>query len=238
MQAQEEIRLRVVRAIVEQGLSQAEACRTFDVGVAMDEGLSLRRRTASEIAQTGTEKVVEPERSRGGDYRADDHRPLSRSTKTPLCSLDARSCRAVDSATVGQAIERVDDRPVFEKLGIHAAEACATRLRTGLGRREAMAGRGLPGDRQADKTRKRRDSLGRRNGTVERSSGRHELRLRRTDPHHSRHWPAVSLQHYLDDHQSRPAGVYGVQAAFHCRRDDRVSQTLAAACQPKSISDH
>ncbi len=32
MQTQEEIRFRVVRAIVEQGLSQAEACRTFGVG--------------------------------------------------------------------------------------------------------------------------------------------------------------------------------------------------------------
>ena len=32
MQAQEEIRFRVVRAIVEEGLSQAEACRTFGVG--------------------------------------------------------------------------------------------------------------------------------------------------------------------------------------------------------------
>lgn len=32
MQAQEEIRLRVVRAIVAQGLSQSEACRTFGVG--------------------------------------------------------------------------------------------------------------------------------------------------------------------------------------------------------------
>ena len=32
MEAQEELRLRVVRAIVEQHLSQAEACRTFGVG--------------------------------------------------------------------------------------------------------------------------------------------------------------------------------------------------------------
>ena len=32
VQSQEELRIRVVRAIVEQGLSQAEACRTFGVG--------------------------------------------------------------------------------------------------------------------------------------------------------------------------------------------------------------
>ena len=32
MQAQEELRIRVVRAVVERRLSQAEACRTFGVG--------------------------------------------------------------------------------------------------------------------------------------------------------------------------------------------------------------
>lgn len=158
-------------------------------------------------AQTRPQASISSGRSSSRNRCSFDYRPMSRSTETSLCSVDARCRPSMDRKTLRYFGFGLDGRPVFATVGIYAAETIASRLRARPASRPALAGTRLPCNSPAGPHRTCSNPLGRRNGNAFGPSGRTQLWSQGTYTSHSRNRSAVWLPYDLDGHQPRSFGL-------------------------------
>ena len=108
------------------------------------QGASKRGRCGLEGTQTRPQASISSGRSSSRNRCSFDYRPMSRSTETSLCPVDARCRPSMDRKTLRYFGFGLDGRPVFATVGIYAAETIASRLRARPASRPALAGTRLP----------------------------------------------------------------------------------------------